>query len=432
MELKPGSWIPIAPDATILTNEEMTDLRAIGITELKNMRLPPNLAEEIHKARVDATTRKLHLPPGAVFDPTKIVNIEDLPESHKQALKNYILQSQAGLNAAADVQKQVSVIVPNNPGIMGNLTKAMEVAAAASVVQPAPQPAAPPPPAVTRPGVIKSTPPPQTMVHIPPPPVVPNNPPKVMVPTPAAWSQNMDAKVPATPVIQSPPPAVPSVVAMPTMEEKPYIVQVQAEPEAGTSVRTEQSFTEIDDTTKPLVERCPRCAYNLKENKMVEDPTINDLIEYRAQAIIGGHRYYKEYIVFGGALRVTFRTLTQKEEDFAVSQVALDGMANVNNDMLGDDYLRTQKRYRMIMSIDKVVRGNDLISLSTYSEYDQGKTVPNKERLKVYYDQVLESVLTSSSLFNVVLEKFDNFDSYVAVMELRAHDPKSYPTTQGQ
>lgn len=426
MEIKPGSWMPIPTDQTILTNEEMTDLRAIGITELKGMKLPADLAEKIHAARVDATNRKMQLQPGATFDPSQVVNIEDLPETHKRALKNYIIQSQPMLRAEADVQQQVNVIIPNNPGIMPNLTKAMEVAAAASVVSSAP----PPPPAVNRPGVVVMTPPPVTRVHNPPPPAPPSNPPKVVVPVPASWSNNMNtpAPVPATPVVQSPPPAAP--IPMPTMEEQPYFIN----PPAATSIAAAPASVTLDDfknTTEPVEDRCPRCAFDRKKNKLVEEPTHNDLIEYRAQSVIGGHRYYKEYLTFGGQLRITFRTLTQREEDCAVIQVVRDGQDNLNNkDILADDYLRSQKRYRMIMSIEKIVRGDNLLQLATYDSYDKEKTVPDKDRLRTFYDQVLENALTSSSLFNVVQEKFDNFDSYIAVMELRADDPKSYPTTQ--
>lgn len=424
MEIK--GWMPIPPDSTVLTNEEMTDLRALGISEIKNMRLPKDLADKIHAARIDATNRKLQLQPGATFDPSQIVNIEDLPDAHKRALKNYITQSQPILNAEAEVQQQVNVIVPNNPGIMPNLTKAMEVAASASVAVPAP------PPVVNRPGVVVMTPPPVTRIHNPPPPPPPNNPPKVVVPVPAAWSQSMNTSVPATPKVQSAPPAAPPV-PMPTMEEQPYFINPPAAvPASAAATPVPVTVDDFKNTTEPVEDRCPRCAFDRKKNKLVEEPTHNDLIEYRAQTVIGGHRYYKEYLTFGGQLRITFRTLTQKEEDYAVIQVVRDGQNNLNNDILVDDYLRSQKRYRMIMSIDKITRGDNVIQLSPYENYDQEKTLPDKDRLKTFYDQVLESTLTSSSLFNVVQEKFDNFDSYVAVMELRADDPKSYPTTQQQ
>lgn len=424
--------MPIPTDQVVITTDAMRDLRSIGLTDLKNMKLPPDLADKIHEARLDATSRKLNLPNGAVFDPSQVVNIEDLPEGHKAALKNYILQSQPALNAAAEVQRQVSVIVPNNPGVVPGLTKAMEVAAAASIPATPVQPV--PAPVVNRPGILKAAPPqaPAYEVKLP---VVPNNPPKVVVPTPAAWSQNMNTQVPATPPVQAPPPAAPPVVPMPTMEAAPYVINTQ--PDGSTVVTKEptvgQSAEAMADTTQPVIERCPRCAFDLKKNKLVEEPTMNDLVEYRAQTIIGGHRYYKEYLTFSGALRVTFRTLTQKEEDCAVSQVVRDGANNMSkNDLLGDDYLRTQKRYRMIMSIDKIIRGDNVMQLATYSEYDPQKVVPDTDRLKTYYDLVVESVLTSSSLFNVIQEKFDNFDAYVAVMELRADDPKSYPTTLQQ
>lgn len=184
------------------------------------------------------------------------------------------------------------------------------------------------------------------------------------------------------------------------------------------------------DTLNTALKKCPRCSYDLVINKMVEEPTMNDLMEFRAACIIGGHRYTKEYLLFGGDMRITFRTLSQKEEDCVVAQVVRDGAANINtNDMLGADYIRTQQRYRMIMSIENITRGGTPYNLATFQEYDPDKIVPDSSRVKAYYDTVVESVLTTSSLFSAATEYFDIFNSYVTVMELRANDPKSYPTT---
>ncbi len=423
MEMKPGSWAPIPVGSVVLSNSEMNDLRALGIEDIKNMKLPPDLAEQISRAQAEATRKKqLNLPAGVPYESIKMVSIEELPQDYKDALKKYVIESQPHLQIQAKVQDQVKVIVPNNPSVVPGLANAMAVAAEASIAAPAP--AAPrPAPAVTRPGVVKTALPPQAKLYQAAPAVAPDNPPKVTVPVPAAWNPGTAGAAPPPPPVQAPPPAAPPVTPFPA-------VAPEASPAAAPQEQTAGYTDPMGDTLSTTLKNCPRCSYDLVNNKMVEEPTINDLNEFRAACIIGGHRYTKEYLVFGGELRITFRTLTQKEEDCVVAQVVRDGAANVNtNDLLGADYIRTQQRYRMIMSIENITRGGNPYNLNSFQEYDPDRIVPDSARVKAYYDTVVESVLTTSSLFSVVTEYFDVFNSYVTIMELRANDPKSYPTT---
>lgn len=449
----------------MISDSALRDLRDLGMSEdeAKNLEMPGNLAEQIHLARQDAA-RSVQgdlTPEGAQGvgnagkvdssgRPAKEVDLRDLPDHHKRQLLNYIREMQPELKRRKEVSSQVSMIVPQNPAVARGLEQSMQTAADVMARQQAQQArAAEKPATIRRPGVT-ITPvregakpevapavvptvfvePPRTPIYQAPPAVAPRQEIRPGGPAVAVYSKEPPA-APVSPPFPAEPPPPPPFQPIPVQyQELPPRAAPHAEEEPAPETPVARDDA-MEATAPACPPNCPRCSYNLRDNKMFEEPTELEIRDFRVQHVIGGHRYYRPYSFYGGDFKIRFRTLSQFEEDAVLAQVFRDQDTNFKDGNVPEGYIGNQLRYRMAMSIDKATRGELVYPVPEYDDFDPDRThYADKERLRVYYEDVIRQVLPNPSLFQVAIEAFERFSGLVQTMQLRADDPKAFPATR--
>lgn len=104
--------------------------------------------------------------------------------------------------------------------------------------------------------------------------------------------------------------------------------------------------------TGSVLSDCKHCGWPADRPSEI-DPTPADKYGFLAMVLGGaGRRFYKDVSLFGGAVTVSFRTLTPREANMAWEQIAHDTRAGRQE--TGYDRLRLIQEYRLAMSLSAI------------------------------------------------------------------------------
>ncbi len=100
---------------------------------------------------------------------------------------------------------------------------------------------------------------------------------------------------------------------------------------------------------------CPHCGWNLGANDELQITDL-DKISYPAMILGGAQARFRKTTSFsGGAVQVTFRTITVVESDVTLQQA---GEAERTGQIKGETELMKQPmEYRLIVTLESVVQG---------------------------------------------------------------------------
>lgn len=93
---------------------------------------------------------------------------------------------------------------------------------------------------------------------------------------------------------------------------------------------------------------CPHCLWDLAQTEGITAPTEIDKASF-VHSILGNKVWVKTVSLFGGALEVTYRTLTSAEVDTCFKQVYSDWKAGNIKDMTS--YYEQVNRYRLVLQL---------------------------------------------------------------------------------
>ena len=168
---------------------------------------------------------------------------------------------------------------------------------------------------------------------------------------------------------------------------------------------------------------CPHCGWDLDREDTVR-PTDEERRQYLA--VLWGGRFRKTYELYGGALKLTFRTLTTAEVDAITTQLFVDqrrgGILNAAD--LGYE----SGRYRLVASLERVEKdglvAHDCQPVSEVPWPGPGEDDDPRQTvlptLRKYYDA---NVWPTEMLFSVVQEAFRRFASLVSKLCDGLDDP---------
>lgn len=135
----------------------------------------------------------------------------------------------------------------------------------------------------------------------------------------------------------------------PAAETPPPVAEKPAEP---ASAATEEPVPEIE--VPAAVERvepfCPRCGWDMKQ-KFEVFPTDKDKEDFLI-ATLGGQRFRKTYELFGGKVRVTFRSMLAEENKAIYRQLVAD---QVSKKIATEaEWFVQMMDYRLACSLDEI------------------------------------------------------------------------------
>jgi hypothetical protein len=165
--------------------------------------------------------------------------------------------------------------------------------------------------------------------------------------------------------------------------------------------------------------RCPRCQFDLNETDLVE-PTYDDKIAY-LEAIHGG-RFRKEYTLFGGALSITFRSLTTEELTLCDRQLYQD-VVLTRRVQAPREQARRSFGYEISCAIERIAgtgRKTQNIPpvLEMGIEPKAGETV-----IADAYDYVTTRLFTNHSVLTAVAGAYGQFQAVCRKLEDVASNP---------
>jgi len=169
---------------------------------------------------------------------------------------------------------------------------------------------------------------------------------------------------------------------------------------------------------------CPHCGFDLKKN---DDTPITDVDKVNfVQAVLGGQRFRQERLLFGGQLKLVFRSLTSKEVDMAFRQIVVDAQTDLKNRLVNDTpfYWRNLMTYRMLMSIEKVESDvNGAIEVPPIEEIESDPPKFPDTKLVEVFDTLIEQVCPTEQLRSIIGHAYNEFQAVCDKLQVMAESP---------
>lgn len=200
-------------------------------------------------------------------------------------------------------------------------------------------------------------------------------------------------------------------VAVPEPEPEPAM---ELEPEPAMNSEYEPQQPDAGAGTAPHNNFCPHCGFD-QEQPAVEI-TEMDKSSYLQEAILGGKRFRKEYMLYGDRVRVVFRDLKPIEATHARMQAEKDVMSGEVSGMLG--MMERVTSYRTAMAIESIQRGN-----ADVQEFEEGITLIKAngpavlKQIMEYFD---EHVFHSDTFKKAIGLEHSRFSKLLETLEARA------------
>jgi hypothetical protein len=214
------------------------------------------------------------------------------------------------------------------------------------------------------------------------------------------------------------------------LQQMEAIAAADESPEtASESEDTEESFAGAPELTD-----CPHCAWPLN----VPDIPEPDSLERQSfvQSVLGLKPFPKQYSLLGGAVRVTFRTLTAQEIDAVYAQAFHEQHAA--KIQTNEDFWERINRLRMflqVVSLESDAFQHDLpegLSKKTnkvagsYWEDEEGDSDNVFDKVEA---KILNDVLPTESMNRIVTNVCGRFNRLVSKMEAMVDRPDFWNTT---
>lgn len=168
---------------------------------------------------------------------------------------------------------------------------------------------------------------------------------------------------------------------------------------------------------------CPQCGWDV-HNADTAAVSEEDKLRY-VTAVVSGKRFYKDYSLFGGRLRVTFRTLLTREEREIRDQIYRDmlGLLPVVTELhLMQMSVQTQD-YRMALSIESFSNDSGTEDCPEFGDLDFDTP---KDEVKTMHANVVEDLLKTDIVTDAVRRAYGKFAALQAWMLANASNPEFF------
>ena len=223
----------------------------------------------------------------------------------------------------------------------------------------------------------------------------------------------------------------------PKIFKEPEIIDDLIQPKAETKTYTPQESsadTSADSglMSKDAILTCPHCGWDTTKADLVEIDA-DDKLDF-VQSILGGIRYKKVYEIFGGRLKVTFRTLTTAESDMAYKQLVVDAQNDVQSKIVGDTsfYWRTLMAYRVAMAVERLESDVNIVEIPPILEIevDDEKYQRPNTKLFALFDDLVEQIIPTELMRNTISHLYTEFQSLCEKLQAMAEQKDFWKATK--
>lgn len=222
----------------------------------------------------------------------------------------------------------------------------------------------------------------------------------------------------------------------PKIFKEPEIIDDLIQPKAETKAQPQEPVGDVSADSglmsKDAILTCPHCGWDTSKADLVEIDA-EDKLDF-VQSILGGIRYKKVYELFGGKLRITFRTLTTAESDMAYKQLVVDAQNDVQSKIVGDTsfYWRTLMAYRVAMAVEKLESDVNIIEIPPILdiEVDDEKYQRPNTKLFALFDDLVEQIMPTELMRNTISHLYTEFQSLCEKLQAMAEQKDFWKATK--
>lgn len=168
-------------------------------------------------------------------------------------------------------------------------------------------------------------------------------------------------------------------------------------------------------------QNCPRCGWDMKQ-KFEITPTDADKEAFLI-SLLGGHRFKRTYELFGGKVRVTFRSMLAEENKAIYRQLVMDQQAK--KIATEAEWFVQLMDYRLACSLDEMTTQEGLI-VATIPEVTLVSPLPENDDdnpLVRQLQQINKDVLAQEITRRLVGAHLRRFQRLLETLEAQALDP---------
>jgi len=186
------------------------------------------------------------------------------------------------------------------------------------------------------------------------------------------------------------------------------------------------------NTQGDVIRNCPHCNWPLDQKDNV-NPTNEDKIQY-VSAVLGGREFIKEYVFFGGTMKVAYRSLLAEQSDMAFNQIRFD---QLEHQMPFMEAMWRLMNYRMVCSLVRIVTPEGIINVARIvDDFFSGKPCEeaksNLTPLPYLVQQLRQhKVLANESVWRILRENYKRFNDLVEHLEAHSDDANFWTPSQG-
>lgn len=161
--------------------------------------------------------------------------------------------------------------------------------------------------------------------------------------------------------------------------------------------------------------KCIRCGWTHGDNNYNAPDKIDKQVF--VAAVLGQKRFMKSYSLLGGALRVTFRSLTPKENDMVVNQLTKDWN---DGKLTGPAHSLVEAvKYQMVLALQAIDNATGNQNLPALDEYDFDDEEIKKlgTPLPLVVDHLFSTVIVSESVKRILAKSYNNFLDLLTQLE---------------
>ncbi len=176
----------------------------------------------------------------------------------------------------------------------------------------------------------------------------------------------------------------------------------------------------IQQSTDPV--NCGRCGFDLRQTFVEPRFEASDKASFIRHIMSKDGRFYKEYEIFDGAMKIRFRSRSQHELDMILDE----GRRELKKeDLAGIGDLTAQvQRYHVAASVDRI---SGTAADEEVTDFELLSEVGNVKKV----DETVFGTGRSSGLYNVVMALWMEFERLYGWFSSKAHDPDFWKAADG-
>lgn len=170
---------------------------------------------------------------------------------------------------------------------------------------------------------------------------------------------------------------------------------------------------------------CMHCGWPVDSLDMCSPDTLDKQVF--VASVLGQKRFSKEFQIFDGKMRITFRSLTVEENDLVVKQLMKDWN---DGKITGPAHsIAEATKYQLALGLESVSTSVGQVTLPEYSDYDDDDPKEGNTILPKIVEYVTEHAMPNEPTRRIIAKAYGHFVTTQSKLEAMAEQPDFWKAT---